>query len=431
MSPLDLSRLADLALGAPKWCGRGRVVNVVGELIEAELPGAEVGGLCDVAGRPAEVVGFRGSRALLVLLGSSSGIALGSPVRTMDSHLRIRVSDELTGRVIDALGHPLDGGPPIAGRPRAVDAPAPAPMRRLPIDEPLLTGVRAIDGLCTLGRGQRISIAAGSGVGKSTLLAMLARGVSADVIVVCLVGERGREVREFIEHTLGPEGLARSVVVVATSDRPPALQIASVRTATAVAEAFRDQGKDVLLLVDSLTRLAHARRQVGLAAGEPPTTRGYPPSVFSLLPRLLERAGRVEGGSITGIYTVLVDGDAHDDPIADAVRGLVDGHVVLSRRYADRGHFPAVDPLASLSRLMRRVADTEHVDAATEARRLLAVYQDNEELVRLGAYRPGTVPEVDRALQRAPRILELLRQAPDDVSALEGTVAAMRDLTSA
>ncbi len=418
---LDLSRLAELTLQAPLRRGRGRVVKVVGELMEAELPGAEIGAVCSVDGRPAEVVGFRGARSLLIPLADLTGVALGAPVTTQEVRLRVRVGHGLLGRVVDGLGNPIDGGPPISGRMRPVDGPAPDPLRRAPIRQPLETGVRAIDALCQLGRGQRISIAAGSGVGKSTLLAMLARQVHTDLSVICLVGERGREVREFLDDTLGPEGLARSVVVVATSDRPPALQIAAVRTATAIAESFRDRGNHVLMLVDSLTRLAHARRQIGLAAGEPPTTRGYTPSVFALLPRLLERAGCTEEGSVTGIYTVLVDGDDMDDPIADAVRGLVDGHVVLSRSYANMGHFPAIDVLSSLSRLMSKLADAPHAAAATEARKLLAVWKENEELVRLGAYRAGSSAEVDRALVLVPKLMAFLAQTPDENSTLQQT----------
>lgn len=396
---------------------RGRVVKVVGPLIEAELPGATVGGLCRTdAGQLCECVGFRDHRVLLMPLTNSQGITYGSTVQFTSDVLQIGVGPQLIGRVLDGLGEPLDGKPPprCSDR-RAILASPPDPMRRQMISQPIQTGIRVIDGLCTLGRGQRIAVTAGSGVGKSTLLGMLTRHVESDVNIVCLVGERGREVREFIEDNLGKEGLSKSVVVAATSDRSPALQIKAALVATTIAEYFRDQGKNVMLMMDSLTRLALAQRQIGLSAGEPPTTRGYTPSVFALLPPLLERAGPGIGqGTITAIYTVLVEGDDENDPIGDAVRGIVDGHLVLSRKLANSGLYPAVDVLHSLSRLMPRVTTEAHRNLSVAFRDLLSTWQDNEELVRLGAWRPGAAPNVDRAVEAWPRLRQFLLQSPDD-----------------
>jgi len=405
----------------------GRVVQVVGPVITAELPGATVGALCYVSGKPCEIVGFTGHRALLIALDDGS-VTYGAPVELSQNVLRVGVGDGLIGRVLDGLGRPIDGlGPLDITALRSVNAEAPDPMSRSVISEPLQTGVRAIDGLCTLGKGQRITISAGSGVGKSTLLGMLARHVHTDVNVVCLVGERGREVREFIERSLGAEGLARSVLVVATSDRSPSVQIKAAQTATTIAEAFRDEGRDVLLMMDSLTRLAHAQRQVGLAAGEPPTTRGYTPSVFALLPTLLERAGPGVGrGSITGIYTVLVEADDHNDPIADAARGIVDGHLVLTRKLANRGHFPAIDVLQSLSRLMPHLVSEQDATASRNFRELMAVWRENEDLIRLGAYRKGTSPEIDRAMVAKKSIDTFLRQRSTDSATLDSALSSVR-----
>lgn len=409
----------------------GRVVQVVGPVITAELPGATVGALCYVAGKPCEIVGFTGHRALLIAL-DDGAVTYGAPVELSQNVLRVGVGDGLIGRVVDGLGRPIDSKGPLDTRAlRRVSGDVPDPMSRSVISEALQTGVRAIDGLCTLGKGQRIMIAAGSGVGKSTLLGMIARHVRVDVSVVCLVGERGREVREFIDRSLGADGLARSVLVVATSDRSPSVQIKAAQTATTIAEAFRDDGKDVLLMMDSLTRLAHAQRQVGLAAGEPPTTRGYTPSVFGLLPGLLERAGPGAGrGSITGIYTVLVEGDDHNDPIADAVRGIVDGHLVLSRKLANRGHFPAIDILASLSRLMPHLVDEEQGVAARDLRELVAVWRENEDLIRLGAYRQGTSPPIDKAIAARPAIETFLRQTSEVDSTLSSTAETVQRIAS-
>lgn len=412
---------------------QGRVTQVVGPLLEAELPGARLGALCTVAGdRPCEVVGFKGGQALLTPLGSVQGISHGERVEVSDEALLTPVGDELLGRVVDALGQPMDGRPLVSAHRRPILGDAAPPLQRDLIGEPLPTGVRIIDGAMPLARGQRVMIAAGSGVGKSTLLGMLARFVDCDVVVACLVGERGREVREFVEHNLGPEGMKRAVVVVATSDQSPAVQVKAPLTATAIAEAFRDQGKSVLLLVDSLTRLALAQRQIGLAAGEPPTTRGYTPSVFANLAPLLERAGPgVGGGSISAVYTVLVEGDDHNDPVADAVRGIVDGHVVLSRKLASMGHFPAIDLMHSLSRVASAVATEEHLELARRLRRLLAVWLDNEELVRLGAYRPGASAEVDDAMARYPLVSAWAQQRSDERVGTDESLAALAQVVGA
>ncbi len=397
---------------APRLRQVGRVMQVVGTIIEAQLPGVSVGAIADVGDTRAEVVGFRENRALLMPLGSLQGISHGDPVRVRGEALTLPVGEVLLGRVLDPLGVPLDGRPlRDVGQRRSLLATPPAAMRRARIKRPLPTGIRAIDGLLTLGEGQRIAIMAGSGVGKSTLLGMVARNSQADVNVVCLVGERGREVREFLERDLGPEGLARSVVIVATSDRAPVVLVKAVQAALSVSEHFRDNGKRVLLMVDSLTRLAMAQRQIGLAAGEPPATRGYTPSVFTLLPRLLERAGPGAGaGSITAVTTVLVEGDDMDDPVADTVRGIVDGHIVLSRRMASHGHYPAIDVLESVSRTMTFTSPEEQVEAAQGVRDLMATWRENEELIRLGAYRRGTDPKVDLAIAAEPAITAYLRQ---------------------
>ncbi len=426
---IDLGGL-ELALSQARMQkARGRLLTAVGPLLEAELPGAVVGGLCRVGENcTCEVVGFKDRRALLMPLGTTEGVSYGADVTWQDESITVQVGDELLGRVLDGLGRPIDGGPPLTARARrSVAAHAPSALERSLITEPIATGVKVLDGLLTLGRGQRISIMAGSGVGKSTLLGMIARNVEADVNVVCLIGERGREVREFIELNLGPEGLARSVLVVVTSEQSPALQVKGAFLAQTIAEHFRDTGRDVLVLMDSITRLAQAQRQIGLAAGEPPTRGGFTPSVFSVLPALLERAGPAGGGgSITGIYTVLVEGDDIHDPIGDAVRGIVDGHVVLSRKLAMHGQYPAVDVLASLSRLMSRVAGPPHREGANRFRDLLATWRENEELIRLGAYRKGTSKDVDEAVARVDALKDFVCQGTEDAMEFSATVKALR-----
>ena len=428
---MNLDALRDAVRRAPLRRVLGRVQQVVGPLIEAQLPGAALGALCTVANdQPAEVVGFRGDSALLMPLGQMHGIAHGDVVELRDDELTVPVGDALLGRIVDGLGRPTDGlGEINTSRHRPVHGKPSDPLKRAMLGTPLQTGVRTVDGLLTVARGQRLSIVAGSGVGKSTLLGMLARFSDVDVVVTCLVGERGREVREFVEHNLGEDGLKRAVVVAATSDEPPATQIKAPFTATSIAEYFRDQGLNVLLLVDSLTRLALAQRQIGLTAGEPPTTRGFTPSVFSMLPPLLERAGTNAGdGSITAFYTVLVEGDDPNDPIADVVRGVVDGHIVLSRALAQRNHFPAVDVLKSLSRVAHRMVEPEHAVLAADVRKSMAVWQDSEELIRLGAYKEGTDPSVDRASALQAPLREWLTQGETEFVTAESSVRDLRNL---
>lgn len=390
----------------------------VGALVEIER---QSGGAV-----PAEVIGFREASTLVYPLGDMTGIRHGSRVRLVRTSRYLSVGSSLLGRVINAHGETIDGRPtpPSADRVPLHHRP-PAAVDRPRIDLPLSTGVRVLDGLLTCGVGQRMGIFAGSGVGKSVLLGMMARYTSAEINVIALIGERGREVNEFIERDLGPSGLARSVVIVATSDEPALVRVQAAMAATAVAEHFRNQGKNVLLMMDSLTRFAMAQREIGLAAGEPPTTKGYPPSVFALLPRLVERAGRSAKGSITAFYSVLVEGDDTNDPIADAVRGLIDGHCVLSRKIASRGHYPAVDLLESISRLMNDIVSAEHRQAAQTIRELLAVYRDHEDLISIGAYRSGANPLVDTAIAMRDEFQLYLRQAVEERSSVE---QARRDL---
>ena len=407
----------------------GRVKDLIGLIIEASGVEAEVGEVCSIeTGRgrpavPAEVVGFRAGRTLLMALGDATGIGPGARVTASGRPFRVEVSDSLLGRSLDGLGRPIDGQGPISDGPiprtRAAQASPPDPMTRPRIHERVSLGVRALDALVPCGRGQRLGIFAGSGVGKSSLLGMIARSTSAQVNVICLVGERGREVREFIERDLGPEGMARSVIVVATSDQPALVRIKAAFTATTIAEHFRDQGADVMLMMDSVTRFAMAQREVGLAIGEPPATRGYTPSVFALLPKLLERSGTAELGTITGLYTVLVDGDDMNEPIADAVRSILDGHIVLSRHLAHAGHYPAVDVLASVSRLVGEVTSREVRGAGDEVRRLMAAYRDKEDLIAIGAYQQGTDPLTDAAIAARTPVEQFLRQRVDDVSTAE------------
>jgi flagellum-specific ATP synthase len=408
----------------------GRVVRTVGLLIESTGPRVSVGTMCDVLSDdgveplPVQVVGFRESIVLSVPLGDTVGVRSGDRIVARPGALSVAVGPSLLGRVIDALGRPLDGrGPLNADQPYPLFPPPMNPMGRDPVVEPLPTGVRAIDALLTCGRGQRIGLFGGSGVGKSTLMGMLTRGTAADVVVVALVGERGREVRGFIEQDLGPEGMRRAVVVVSTSDNPPLMRLRAAYTATSVAEYFRDQGLNVLLLMDSVTRFAMAQREVGLAAGEPPTTKGYPPSVFALLPTLLERAGAVRHrGSITAMYTVLVDGDDQNEPIADAVRSILDGHFVLSRDLASRNHYPPIDILQSVSRTMPEVTEAAHRQRAGQVREWMAAIRDSEDLVSVGAYVPGSNPRIDEARNRRDAIASFLCQPSDMVCGFNDAV---------
>jgi type III secretion protein N (ATPase) len=408
----------------------GRVVQVRGLLVEASAPGARVGEVVWLRGQegdiPAEVVGFAQERAQLLPLGTAAGIGADMEVRTTGRALTVGVGEALRGRVLDGLGRPLDGRPLPAGlEPWDVDRPCPEAFGRRRIDAPLSLGLRAIDGLCTVGRGQRLGLFAGAGVGKSTLLGQMARNARADVSVVALVGERGRELREFVEDALGPEGLGRSIVVCATSDQPALVRLRAAFVATAVAEWFRERGGNVLFLLDSVTRLARAQREVGLAAGEPPARQGYPPSVFSLLPRLLERTGNSARGYCTALYTCLVAGDDLEDPIADEVRGILDGHVVLDRRIAERGRWPAVDVLSSLSRAMAQVTSPEHRRLAARMRALLAAYEQRRDLILLGAYVPGSDALTDEAISRLPALEAFLAQGADEHD--EGVLERLRE----
>jgi flagellum-specific ATP synthase len=411
---VDAIRVADL------HSRRGRVKSLIGLVIEATGLRAEVGELCTISvgrnGEPvaAEVVGFRDGATLLMPLGQMHGIGPGNSVSPTGKPFRLPVGEELLGRVLDGLGRPLDGLPaPDTAEFRSTFAAPPSPLQRARITQRLSLGVRALDGFVPCGTGQRLGIFAGSGVGKSSLLGMIARSTSADVNVICLVGERGREVREFVERDLG-DALERSVVVVATSDEPALVRIKAAFAATTIAEWFRDRGQDVVLMMDSVTRLALAQRELGLAIGEPPAARGFTPSVFALLPRLLERAGTSDVGSITGLYTVLVEGDDMNDPIADAARGILDGHCVLSRALAHRSHYPAIDVLQSVSRLAGEVQDAEARQASAGLRELMALHREKEDLISIGAYSPGSDPRIDRAIALMPAIDGFLKQPVDE-----------------
>jgi flagellum-specific ATP synthase len=414
----------------------GQVQGIGGLTIEARDLPLPVGSICRINSfggnsSVAEVIGFAQDRTLLMALQSSGGIARGDPIRNETTSPTIHCSNRLLGRVLNGLGEPIDGKPPLPmGQLRPLDARGVGAMRRRNIDAPIATSVRCVDALHTCGLGQRMGIFSGPGVGKTMLMAQIARNTSAEVSVVALIGERGREVQEFLQRSLGEEGLRRCVVIVSTSEEAPLLRVRSAKTACTIAEYFRDQGKNVLLLVDSLTRLCHAQRQIGLAAREPPATKGFPPSVFSLLPEILERAGRTERGSITGFYTVLVEGDDFNEPIPDAVKGIVDGHLWLSRPLANRGHFPAIDVLQSISRVRGDVATAEQLRQATRVLGLLAVYQDIEDLVNIGAYVAGVNLEFDLAVQARPRILKFLQQDAKAPTKLEESTRQLAELTA-
>jgi type III secretion protein N (ATPase) len=412
----------------------GRVLGVTGLSLRFAMPGVRIGDVVTVRRRGAplacEVVGFDRGEAIAMPLGALTGVGPDDEVESTGGPFQVRASSALLGRVVDGLGRPFDGGPAIDGEWVPVDRDPPAALDRRLVANPLPTGVRVIDGLLTVGEGQRVGLFAGSGVGKSLLLGAVARGADADVVVVALVGERGREVGEFLGGSLGAQGRRKSVVVVATSDVAALERLRAAQIATAYAEYFRDQGRRVLLLVDSVTRCARAQREVGLAAGEPPARRGYPPSVFAMLPRLLERAGQADRGSITAIYTVLVEGGDMDEPIADEVRGILDGHIVLDRSIAARGRYPAIDVTVSLSRVMDGIVTKEHREAARRLRSLVATYESKRDLVALGAYAKGSDKELDEAISRMPRIEALLRQDAAEKStfaeAMAGLVAAVR-----
>lgn len=415
----------------------GKIVQVVGLIIEAQVGGVSVGDLCSIRIEKdghdafAEVVGFREGRVLLMPLGSTAGIAPGSQVTAAGKPLMVRVGWDVLGRVLGGLGEPIDGkGPLQSDIERPLDADPPDPVRRPRVTEVMRVGVRAIDGLLTVGRGQRIGIFAGSGVGKSTAMGMIARNAEADVNVISLVGERGREVRDFIEESLGEEGMKKSVVVVATSDQPPLIRLKAAFVATAIAEFFRDQGKMVILMMDSVTRFAMAQREIGLAAGEPPTTKGYTPSVFALLPRLMERSGTSELGSITAFYTILVEGDDFNEPIADHARSILDGHIVLSRDLAARNHYPAIDVPHSVSRLMLNLVSDEHREAAGKLREVLARYAEAEDLINIGAYVKGSNPKIDYALTKIDQVNDFLKQGTFEKIGYEDTVDRLLSIFS-
>jgi FliI/YscN family ATPase len=428
--PLERRLIAAID-AAPRFRAVGEVVRVVGTTLEAAGINVQLGSLCWIEREPegmvtAEVVGFRDGRVTLVPFGELNGVRLGSVVRLREEQFRVPIGRALLGRVVDGFGRPIDGKGPLHARQRPMDGAAPHPLQRARITTPLSTGVRALDGLLTTGKGQRLGIFAGSGVGKSTLLAMLARHSAADVNVIALIGERGREVREFIDEQLGPEGLARSVVIVATSDQPALLRLKAAFVATAIGESFRDAGSDVLFMMDSVTRLAIAQREIGLGAGEPPALRGYPPSVFSMLPRLLERTGNSDRGSMTGFFTVLVEGDDMNEPVADTLRSILDGHVTLSRSLAERNHYPAIDILASISRVMPAVVSTDHYRLAAAIRANLAEYEGARDLIEVGAYAPGSNPAIDRAIAMRPSIEAFLCQELDETCEVESALADMQ-----
>lgn len=430
-------------MNTKKYCGMirsvdpylyyGKIDKVIGMMIESSGPECKIGDLCRIYGHGnknyigAEVVGFRGNKVLLMPYEEPEGISSGNFVESTHSALKIGVSEALIGRVISAIGEPIDGGGAIPWDMQyEVQSVSANPLSRPRIQEILEFGIKPIDGLLTIGKGQRMGIFAGSGVGKSTLMGMIARNVKADVNVIALVGERGREVREFLERDLGPEGLARSVLVVATSDQPPMQRMKCAMVATTIAEYFKDQGKDVLLMMDSLTRFAMAQREIGLATGEPPVARGYTPSIYSMMPKLLERTGNFENGSITGIYTVLVEGDDVNEPIADTVRGIIDGHIVLSRKIAMRNHYPAIDVLGSVSRLMNDIAEKDQIEAAGRMRNLMSVHDANYDLVSIGAYKNGTNRALDEALSKIDQINEFLQQEVDEKIPFGDSVEMMK-----
>jgi FliI/YscN family ATPase len=427
--------LADLAQISP-WRWTGQVTEVVGLLVESRGPNVAIGDFCEVVtagGRPirTQVIGFRHGRVLSMPLEETEGLQLGDAVEARPGEARVEVGNGLLGRVLDGFGKPIDGGAPIDAKDayRLYGVPG-NPLERQHITNPLVTGIRAIDSLLPCGMGQRIGIFGGSGVGKSTLLGSMSRQNSADVTVIAMIGERNREVRGFLEKELGPEGRQRSVVVCATSERPAPLRVRACFVALAIAEYFRDQGKSVLLVMDSVTRLAMAQREIGLAAGEPPSQKGYTPSVFNLLPKVLERAGNFQRGSITGFFTVLVEGDDFNEPICDAVRGILDGHFILSRQLGSQGHYPAIDILHSVSRLTSAIAPRAQQEAGEKLRAALAAYRDSEDLIQLGAYVSGTNPVLDASIRLRPEVLDFLRQHHQERCPLEETLGKLQDLAS-
>lgn len=431
---LDLSRFRSTLADVNPLTITGRVVQVVGLTVEIMGLNCQIGEVCEIQTSNkttlmAEAIGFRNNRMLLMPLGSMEGIQPDSTVRSISQVFKAPVGRSLIGRVLNGLGEPIDGKGPLNPSSRAsINQTPPHPLQRAAIGEPLVTGVRVIDGMLTCGKGQRMGIFAGSGVGKSTLLGSIARNSESDIAVIALIGERGREVREFLERDLGEEGLARSVIIVSTSDQPALMRLKAASVAMTVAEYFRDEGMDVMFMMDSVTRYAMAQREIGLSIGEPPASKGYTPSVFALLPRLLERAGKGEVGSITGFFTVLVEGDDFNEPICDAVRGILDGHIILSRTLAARNHYPAIDVLNSVSRVMPALTSREHLDLAAFARKNLAVYEKVRDLVNIGAYVKGSDPEVDTALVVMPELTRFLQQGRSDVSSFDKTLQSLSEI---
>ncbi|HZW68184.1 MAG TPA: flagellar protein export ATPase FliI [Pseudogracilibacillus sp.] len=433
---MDITELIETIEAADTYKRYGKVQRIVGLLIESLGPVANIGEVCLIHPETnrnelilAEVVGFNNERVMLMPYTEVTEIGPGCLVEATGQPLMIEVGRGLIGSTIDALGQPLDYSPlPRGLRKVKTEQAPPNPLTRPSIKEPIQVGIRAIDAFLTVGKGQRVGIFAGSGVGKSTLLGMIARNSEADLNVIALIGERGREVRDFIEDDLGPEGLAKSIIVAATSDQPALMRIKGAFTATAISEYFRDLGFSVNLMMDSVTRVAMAQREIGLAVGEPPTTKGYTPSVFAMLPKLLERTGSNEHGSITAFYTVLVDGDDMNEPIADAVRGILDGHFVLERRLAEAGQYPAINVLKSVSRLMNAIVSDEHKDAATTIRDLLATYEENSELIQIGAYKAGTNQKIDDAITFQPHIINFLKQGVHEEESFEDTIIKLEEL---
>lgn len=429
------TRIREILYNADLYKYKGRVSKLQGLTVEAQLPKLKIGDLCfiesmDGAPKAAEVVAFKGDTAQMLLLYDGTGIYQGSWVTTTGAPITVPVGDFLLGRLISPLGEPMDGRPLDTSKANyvSVEASPPDPLNRPIIKHKFFTGVRAVDSLLTMGAGQRMGLFAGSGVGKSTMLGMIARNSEADVNVVALIGERGREVKEFMENSLGEEGMRRSVLVCATGDQPPLLRMKCLLTATAVCEYFRDQGKKVFLMTDTVTRCAMSGREVGLAIGEPPTMKGYPPSIFSWLQKVLERSGVTEQGSITALYTVLMEGDDINDPVVDTVRGIIDGHIFLSRKIAAQNRYPAIDILGSVSRLFTEICDPEHMQAAARMRELMAVYQDARDLIDVGAYEHGSNPKIDMAIQMMPDIDQFLRQRIEEPITMEGTLSQLKDM---
>lgn len=433
VSVFDLSKYRNAVNTTKPVNYLGYVTQIVGLTIESKGPQVSMGEICVIKGEErdikAEVVGFKDSKVLLMPLGEMVGIGPGQPIFSTGEVLQVKVGDQLLGRALDGLGRPIDGKPPVdSDKFYPVQNDAPQPLSRNRIKDYLQMGVKVIDGLLTIGKGQRVGIFAGSGVGKSTLLGMIARNTKADINVIALIGERGREVKEFLEKDLKEEGLKRSVVITATSDQPALVRVKAALLATSVAEYFRDQGRDVMLMMDSLTRFSMAQREIGLATGEPPVSRGYTPSVFSMMPKLLERAGNSDKGSITGLYTVLVDGDDLTEPITDTARGILDGHIVLSRKIANKNHYPAIDVLASISRVMGDITTSEHRQYAGHIKSLMATYREAEDLINIGAYSKGSNKDIDMAVKKIDMINNFLRQKVDENISFDDTANMMKEI---